>query len=240
MALLAGQLIDQIRHRLGGNVSADIGGGINVINLAGRWVFSIHSWRRASRLSATVGFTSGQAYADLPNNCASLIAVDNVTVLGNPVVPVGFAELNRLRTQFPELEGFPIYVAVEHYEKSDGTVGDRLAMHPPPNATDTDALKVSYRGGWADVATPGDVCEIPLALEQLVIHAVREYAAGMEFGDLDMRMVALMQGPVYQAAMHADGDVQPYLGQMRGGAVDMSKSGFDPWDWVTGSTTLVN
>lgn len=232
MALVAGHLLDQIRHRIGGQVAADVGGGIQIINLAGRWVFGSHPWRRASRLAATVAFVADQEWCDVPTGFQALTSIENTTVMGNPVVQVGADELTKLRTQQPDYEGWPLYVTVEHFEDDDGTIGDRLAIHPAQSASDADGLKISYRAGWVDVAEAADVLKIHPLLEQLVIHAIREYAAGVEFGDLDERLGKVLMGPVMQATRHADGDAQPHLGPMRGGAVEGLVSNRDPWDWA--------
>jgi hypothetical protein len=237
VALIAGQLLDVIKHRLGGQADALIGGGIGVINQAGRWVFGVHSWRRASRLSATLAFVDAQPWVALPSGFLALLDVETTTVLGNPVSQVGYSELLTVRTQNPDLSGFPWYVAVEHYLKSTGGVGDRLAIHPEPGDDEADALKITYRTGWVNVTAPKDTVEVHEMLEPFLIHAVREYAAGMEFGDLDARLSAVTQGALFQAAKLADGDAQPFLGPMRGGAVDMQCGRRDPYDWMNGSVT---
>lgn len=224
MTITCGMLQEHIRHRIGGPVAPEIGGNLAIVNLAGEWVYSVHQWRGASRLSASLAFVAGQEWMDAPAGFAELIEADTTTTLGYPVVKCDIAEMMILRDRFPA--GFlPYRVAVETTDD-----GERIAVYPTPSSNVADGITITYRIRWTPLSLPSDVATLPRYLEPLLIEAVREYAYGREAGNVDTALEAVERGTIMRASLSTDGAAQPQLGYMRGGAVGSSR--YDPDGWL--------
>jgi hypothetical protein len=98
----------------------------------------------------------------------------------------------------------------------------RLEIYPPPEANDVNAFQFMYRADWSDMTDDSDVVQIPsmFAMEVLYLQIVRAVALGYEEFDtasMDARIATLVGGPIYKAAITADGGIVPTVGMMRGG-----------------------
>lgn len=227
MTLTAGQVLKFMKHRTAGPLDSDLGGGMYVLNLAGRHCFSMHPWRSALNVSADLATVSGQSWVALPTWFAEPIAcevADNSDFI--PVDIVGPREMLLLRNGNLGNLGFVKYVSVEGES--------RLGLFPTPDSDAPAVLRLTYRARWQDVSKDTDPIVCASFLEGLVLEVAREYAAGLEGGDLSARIAMVEGGPICRAAKNADGSLQPMLGPMMGGAVRRVRN--DPWDWVRNVT----
>lgn len=229
MTITSGQVLDAIRHRIGGPVAPELGGGIRVLNLAGRWLDSTHQWKNRLRVSAQLDFTSGDTFLTLPSGLKSIIAAEQPTAsgLGRQVVWVSPSMMLTLRNQTSGAFQWDLAVSIEN----TGTVW-RLGLYQVPSATQTDTLRISYYAGWTDVSSDQSAITIPDFMEGVLIESARAWAVGLERGGLQEELMAVEQGPIMMAAKRADGGVQPFLGRMQGGAVDMVPQADDWNEWM--------
>lgn len=225
--LTAGQALKFMQHRVAGPLSSDLGGGMYVLNLAGRHSFNMHPWASALIVSASLDFVANQEYVALPPWFGEFVAAE---VTNNadfiPVERVFPKQMLLLRNSRLDTTGLIRYVSVEQDDNGQW----RLGVWPTPTANATAALKLTYRSRWNDVSAPADRIVCSDFLEGLVLEVVREYAAGLEGGDLNERLLAIEQGPIFQATKLQDGSRQPQAGPMTGGAIGGPRS--DMWDWV--------
>lgn len=231
MTITSGQLLDAIKHRIGGPVDAELGGGIRILNLAGRHFYNMHSWRAALVTGASLNYVANQNYCTLPTGFGELIGCEVAdNALLRPVYRIGIEEMLKLRNINPGYFGFITHVCVESQTK--------LGVYPTPTASATAALQIAYLSRWADVT--GDNVTIGVAdfAEGLLMHVVREYAAGMVIGDLDDRLNAIRQGTLFDDTIRQDGIQQRIHGKLLGGAASVSGPG-DAWDWARGANASI-
>lgn len=230
MVVSVGQVLDSIRHRIGGPIAPELGGATRVLNLAGRWLDSAHSWRHRLRVSAQLDFTNGDTFLALPTGFKSLIAAEqpSATGLGRRVHWVSPAQMLFLRNQAVDSNlSWDLAVSLEN----TGTVW-QLGLYQVPSATESDVLRISYMSDWTDVTSDSTAITIPDFMEPVLIEAARAYALGLERGDLGAQLAEILAGPVMYAAKLADGAAQPYLGQMAGGAVASHSETVDWYEWM--------
>lgn len=224
MTLTVGMLLDEIRHRLGGPVDPLLGGGLRVINLAGRGFYSAHPWRFALRVSTELDTTADQSYVTLPSDYGSLLpggVVRSNRDLWEPVQVVSPAQMLHIRNMNPPFQWIE-FVSVE--------AQDRLGLFSTPTTSELDHLRITYNARWSDKSQPSDVVPVADWAEAALIEYVREYAAGKEMGGLELRLAAVLAGPTFTLASRADADMQLDLGPMDGGAVNsLYVSEWDGW-----------
>lgn len=223
-----GQLLDAIKHRLGGPVAPELGGGVRVVNDAGSLFYSLHAWKHALRASTLISVTAGDTSLVVPVDFKGLIAVRKT---GNPwrgSADVGPRDLLSFRTiNIP-----PFNMDITNVEPdSTQPSGWRIGIYPPIAATEAGAYTMDYVATWVDKAKPEDVVTCARFAEPALIHLVREYAAGLEMNDLDRTLANYTKGLVFQAAIKADGSSQDTLGHMTGGAVE-NQAMSDMYAWM--------
>lgn len=224
--LTAGQLLNDVKHRLAGPTASELGGPMRVLNLAGQWLDSIHTWQQKLRVSASLDFTAGTTTLTLPANVKEIIAAEqpNTTSNGRSVCWVGPSDMLRMREGQAQWETFDLYVSIE----SSGTAWT-LGIFQPPGTNTTDILTISYYAGWTNLVNDKDVVTVHPSLEPLLFLVVREFAAGVELHDLDQRMLAIENGSMIRAAKRADASGSRMLGPLEGGGVNSVAQVWDPW-----------
>lgn len=227
--ITAGQLLNDLRHRLAGPAAVELGGPTRVLNLAGQWLDSIHAWQQRLRVSASLDFNVGDTTLALPANLKEIVAAEQsgVTQAGRSVRWIGAQDMLALRQGLGSFANFDLYVSIE----TSGTAW-QLGIFQPPDVTTLDVLKISYRVGWTPVVDDKSQITVHPSLEGLLSHVVREYAAGLELGDLDARLAAIAHpqtGALLRAAKLADASGNRMLGPIQGGAVAMRSQIWDPW-----------
>ena len=213
MAITASQLIAQARHAVGGALSGDIGGGLAIVNTAGRFMFSVHSWRNAERATTSLSFTASQSYIALPTNFGEIISLESAQGSLRPVEMTTLEGI-LMRRQWTTLGDFgSVYAAVSH----TGTATPQLEIWPTPSASESNALTMWYRAKWVDITDDATLVPIEGFLEPLLVALVRAFARQYEMDDMGA-VAAAVEGPEMYAAKRADGVRQRNMGPLQGGA----------------------
>lgn len=121
----------------------------------------------------------------------------------------------------------------------------RIDIDPAPTTDDNNAFVFQYRADWPDVDDDEYTIPVPptFAIEMLYLQIVRAVALGYEEFDqasMDDRLAAIVGGPIYSAAVVADGGIQPSVGPMRGGAAAMYHSDNSSGDGWHGNDITVD
>ena len=165
----------------------------------------------------------------LPSDFGNIIDIQPTQGLTNSfnLTDVGF--INQLRTNEVAVGNFRYWGAStrgnnydQGLETSAGQGAWRLEIYPTPTATEYNALTMYYRAGWRPVENDTDTINIPQYCESLMRMIVRAFARGYEEDDvasMHARLMEIQQSPMFMNARRRDGDMQPTLGQMSGGAV---------------------
>jgi hypothetical protein len=165
----------------------------------------------------------------LPIDFGNIIDIQPTQGLVNSfnLTDVGF--INQLRTNEVAVGNFRYWGAVTRGKNFDhtgqasvGTGAWRLEIYPTPTSTEYNALTMYYRAGWRPVTDDTDLINIPQYCESLMRMIVRSFARGYEEDDvasIHARLQEIQQSPMFVNARRRDGDIQPTLGQMSGGAV---------------------
>lgn len=136
--------------------------------------------------------------------------------------------------------GGPMYTGSIVWAPSAAALGGapvpRIEIDPAPTANDLDAFQFTYRADWPDMSDDDDIVPVPsmYAMEMLYLQIVRAVALGYEESDvasMDARLAQIVGGPIFRAAVYADGGVMPTIGRMTGGAAQRyhSSGSGDGW-----------
>jgi hypothetical protein len=200
--ITAGQLLNDVKHRLAGPTASELGGPMRVLNLAGQWLDGIHTWQQKLRVDVGLNFTAGDTTLVLPTNLKEIIAAEQPTSTANgrSVSWVGPSDMLRVREGQAQWMTWDLYVSIE----SSGTAWT-LGLFQPPSASQNDILKISYFAGWTNLVDDKERVMIHPSLEPLLFHVVREFAAGVELTGSRI------------------------LGPLEGGAINQMAQTWDPW-----------
>lgn len=221
----AGVFVRQAEFEVGGPVSADLGGGLGIVNMAGRHMYGMHRWSSALRATGTASYVVDVDYVVLPTDFDEPIYVREGNLRFEIVTP---EELSEYRST----GNTPRVGAYVH----DGTAY-RLMLAAAADASSTDALQLVYRKKWVDLTSDDDDVPIPVWLEALLGRLTRAHARGLEGGTLDQELALVAQSPVFTAAAEQDargsGARVAYVPGT--GAADR-RWGRDPYDWIRDSS----
>lgn len=108
----------------------------------------------------------------------------------------------------------------------------RIEIYPSPASNQANALTMFYRAGWIDIEDDTVVIPIPDFCNTLYRSIIRAFARGYEEDDvasIHQRLMEIEQSPVFIHAKRRDGDIQPTLGQMQGGAFMQQRKNIDEY-----------
>lgn len=140
---------------------------------------------------------------------------------------IGF--INQLRTNEVAVGNFQYWGAItrgRNYDSNGATTSGvgawRMEIYPTVTTADPNALTMFYRAGWRVVEGDADMIAIPDYCETLFRSVLRAFARGYEEDDIasiHQRLAEIEQSVIFMHAKRRDGDMQPTMGQMSGGAV---------------------
>ena len=176
-----------------------------------------------TNLSATVKADS----VALPSDFANAIDIQPTEGLVNTFNFCDTAMINQLRTNEVAVGNFRYWGAITRgLTLTNGAVTGngkwRMEIYPSPSSNEANALTMFYRAGWIDIENDTVVIPIPEFCNTLYRSLVRAFARGYEEDDIQsihQRLLEIQQSPIFIHAKRRDGDMQPTLGQMQGGAV---------------------
>lgn len=190
--ITAAQVIAQIAYEIGGPVAAELGGGLAMVNWAGRHVYGMRGWSSSLRGSATLDYVAGQSWVALPTDFGELMYVREG---GLAFRIVQLSELERYLGS-----GDAWRTGALSFE--DGAYRLNLGHEPEDNADD--ALTVVYRRRWVDLTSDDDEIDVPVWMELLIRRVASAIARGLESGMVDEELARVESSPVYAAAVRAD------------------------------------
>ncbi len=222
MARNLAQLVDVIEQALNG-VSDPRTAAKDTINEAGRYLCACHAWKFLERPTATGAFVADQEYVALPTDFEQLLGVETYYSTSTTVRAVSRTELDYLRSG-PMINSLDSYVAVEYPPQPSATTAQgkpRLAIWPTPNANLAQALRITYRAGWVELADNASIPNIPADMEFLLIEVARALAQGRRpGGDTSIVKLDALENSTSMNRLKAKyGQVQGNLGQLQGGVV---------------------
>lgn len=158
---------------------------------------------------------------DLPSDLRDIISIDktSMTSLGG-VCLTTIAEVQRLRASTVTVRiGTGLFWGAVVY--SGAPPRPILEIHPVSGSNVVGAMRIAYRSRWATLGTDSARIQIPDFTQALFIRIARAFAGGYireAVASLSQRLMDIMQGPEFLAAIRSDGMVQPYTGTLRGGS----------------------
>lgn len=218
MAITAKQAIRHVEHTL-----YTSGSGIDpieVVNTAGKLLYSMRSWNFRNKGPATLSLTAAQSYIELPANFGELTEIFR-TDRGHFVFRTTLSEVMTYRLQ---LQGEPsdFWVAVSFEIPAAGLqLNPRLELYPTPEATVANAFTYLYRTRWVDVTDDdGVLTGVPETVEPLFLRMCRQVARSYEDEDVQdytQALLSLRESLEYLAAVHGDVNTQGSFGPLRNG-----------------------
>lgn len=203
-------------------MASELGGGIAVVNWAGRYLHGMRRWSSGLRATTTLDYAIGQAWLDLPADYGE-----------GEYVAEGRYEFRVVERG--ELERW-IASGGQKYVASYVNVAGawRLYLGETPTASVADAVTFVYRRRWVDLASDNDLVDLPVWMEALLRRLVSAYARGLEGGMLDEELARVESSPVLATALKQDasgsGGVAYYVPGT--GAADRSLPDHRYRDWV--------
>ena len=152
--LTAGDAQEHIKHTLGTSMSSEVS-HMDVVNLAGRYLCSMHPWQWLDRRETTLDLEAGLGFIRLPAGIASLYSVRGATSAANNITLGGLDTVHRLRinsgASYPwrgavtrrvmpvqnllTYSGAPGQTGSWSYSDGTGTVTSNVTTNPHTNTT---------------------------------------------------------------------------------------------------------
>lgn len=208
-------------RRLDGEPSVPM---LTLVNRAGAYLCDMHSWTWLVRPGAKLNLVSGNEYVKLPDDFGRMYAQPKPTTVST-VVSMELTSMEEyLRYRQDYMDGGPHYMGVVVYVKDqDGVFGPKIQIWPIPLDTTQDAFRMAYLARWVDLTSDTEVLPIPSWLEGFFLEVLFAYAQGYDEHDngvLSERLALLHASPEFATLKRRDGGVQPFIGRMRGGAME--------------------
>ena len=230
MALTVADVAGYVRRRLDGEPSVPM---LTLCNQAGEFLIGAHTWGWLVSNPASLDVVSGRTWISLPT--------DFGRAHGNPQ-PTTDSGGYALRWSTPELVtrlqtyngGFDLLGYIAWNAEVDGTLEPRIVISTSPTSSVADAFLLAYYRRWTELASDTQRVAIPTFMESLYLQASMAMAQGYEEHDLgsrEARMTEILSGPEFMLAQRFDGSVQPSLGMMEGGGVQVLAQNYGVPDW---------
>lgn len=221
MALKLSDLKLHVQHVLGGTPSDQIG-EVNVINQAGRQMFS-YPWKFRERPSVELDLNNEEPFVSLPANLGEISSVRMKDGLNDSIELAPFDYVLKIRNGSIS-SGAHYFAAVvwpEIYDSVNDLQNPRLELAPTP--TGTDKITLAYKASWEELINDDDIAQVPPFAEMTLITYVRAFAQGYEEEGLAQRVAEVEISPIFQRATVQDGMIQPSYGPIRGGMVGRAR-----------------
>lgn len=211
-----------VRRRLDGDPSVPIQ---VLVNRAGQYLTDMHTWSWLVRPNgAKLSLIAGNEYVKLPDDFGRIYSQPKPTTVSSVVSLelVSMEEYLRYRQDY--MDGGPRYMAVMVYANNeDGVPSPKLQVWPVPQTSAQDAFRVAYIAKWVEVCSDTEVVQIPSWLDYFFLEVLFAFAQSYDEHDtalLSERLALLQQSAEFMNLKRRDGGVQPYVGRLRGGAME--------------------
>lgn len=227
MTTLTAQTLEQrVIRRIGKTLPSSLP-FLSVLNEAGRWMYSCHSWRWRSRPPTNLDLAATVDYVLLPDDFGELIGrgIFGANGLVTFFRLVDATTLQEFRTMGVLDRSWSYCGCILTPAAADGgpTPKPRLEIWPAPDEDLDDGLVCLYRAGWTDRDSTTDHIDLPDFMESLFVEVLCAFVLGnLEWAQesLSDRLGRIIEGALFQTAMLTDGRIQSRYGAMRGGLVE--------------------
>jgi hypothetical protein len=178
MAQTLSQLEDQVFFALGGE-PADQFTKTEIVNMAGRHLYSMHQWRFAEREPLTLALLADQDYIELPSDFGSCIklASEDVYLVESP--PQKLARIDSAQLISGDSYAATLVFPARERDARAPRV-PRFMLRPTPSDNTADAGTLYWRGGWVELVDSTDTANVPWYAENLLASLVRTFAKGLD------------------------------------------------------------
>ncbi len=186
----------------------------------------------ASDISTTAGDLTGVAATlhtsaiALPSDFREIIAINTTSGLLKGVQLTSFEDLLSKRAANFTSAGFHYGAIIQPTDTdltADGAPVARLEIWPQPSANETAPLTILYRATWKRITQDTHRLRLPVYCESLYLQVLRAFARGYEEEDeisMSQRLMEVMTGPLFGAAVDRDASIQPDYGPLMYGAAE--------------------
>jgi len=212
---------DYLIRRLDGEPSVPV---LTLCNRAGSYLVDMHTWSWLIRPSAKLSLRTGSEYIQLPSDFGRMYGQPKPTTVASVVSleMVSMEEYLRYRQDY--MDGGPRYMATMVYGKDvDGIFGPKMQIWPIPLDDTQDAFRLAYLAKWVDLVNDTEPISIPPWMEFFYLEILFAFAQSYDEHDvapLSQRLALLQQSAEFMNLKKRDGGVQPFVGIVRGGAMD--------------------
>lgn len=197
----------------------------DVVNDAGRYLFTMHAWNFTLAPSVTLNFLADRSYVELPADFGTIVAHVMTSGLTSSVSFTNPENLARMRSESVSQSGAHYWATITYPRQSSRTVPPpppRLEIWPTPSSASSGAMTLWYRRKWMDLIDDEDVPDMEPEFAPLLRMLVTAYAKSYDeedTGSLDERLLVIEQGGLLKRLKEFDGMRQPDVGMLTGGAV---------------------
>jgi hypothetical protein len=221
MALSVHDCAGYVRRRLDGEPSVPI---VTLCNWAGDHLTNMHPWGWLGRPPASLALMAGVPWIDLPVDFGR--AIGRPYSRGSSLVAFEWATLDEIASmRSSELTTqLCFYGAIAWIVDSEGRTRPRIELSAEADTTNNAALYLAYRAGWLALTDDDARIPVPWWVEPLYLEVLFAFAQASDEHDLGsqaQRLAEIEMSPAYRAARSRDGGMQPSIGKMSGGAVQM-------------------
>jgi|688.fasta_scaffold187367_3 hypothetical protein len=222
MTLTVQRIGQFLRRRLDGEPSMDT---LSLCNLAGRQLFTMHTWEWAVAPKTTITINSGKSEVELPKDFGRMVKVETSGSLLNALVLTTPSHLLELETSIISMNNVGYWAAVVWKKPTDGCPM-RPVLRVYPQIGTSDSLNLYYYSAWVEITDENETISVPPFIEPLLLELCFAFAQGYDehdIADLNDRLARVQQSPVFQTAVMQDASVQDELGEIRGGVTDSNR-----------------
>lgn len=164
----------------------------------------------------------------LPADFRDLIAYNTTSGLLKGIQFTSHGDLLQKRAASFSTVGFHYAAIVHPINSAGGAPVPRLEIWPTPSSNETAAITILYRRGWVSLENDSTLISIPTWMHPVFFEFLRAFAHGWEESDVataSERVMGVMQGPIWAAAVQRDASIEADLGPVLHGAAGSSGYG---------------
>ena len=212
MVLTLGNIMDEVRIALRGDLDARMSEGRFVNGVGRRWA-AMHPWRYLKGRSVLIPAVSGQQVYDLPRDAQRITDVLDETRLVPVVRVISWSEWH-LRDQRDYGALYGSYLGAINYGEStlDGSTQVVPQLHLTPQVDGITEFRVVYDAGWTPLTSNDDIADLPTWAEPAFLDLTRgvalAYARPTADGAADPMVGYVAQfkaGTTFRDAISTDG-----------------------------------
>jgi hypothetical protein len=212
-----------------------------VVNDAGRYMFSMEEWPFNKRVPTDLAFTADDAFIALPADFGKIISIEVPSNLQNRVQLTSPGYIEYLRgSDLQDPYNYHVAIVYPTQTAQTGSQGvPRLELWPTPGTADTTALRLVYEAKWTTLTAVTHVPNIPLEAEPLYLQIVLAFARSLDNPSLNLTELlgTINAGTMFRNLSRTYGMAQRSLGLSEGGIVNNAPRGeYRPFATIAGAS----